>query len=88
MRDYKCAYAGDDAFVNDLDRFRGPVLSIQSGVGFGEANEGTLALMTNAQITRVIEPTFGHLDWVASDADTAGAITDWLDTEVAPRWRN
>lgn len=89
MRDYKCAYAGDDEFVDDLDRFRGPVLSIQSGVGFGVANEGTLALMTNAQITRVVEPTFGHLDWVAAgDADTAGAITDWLDTEVAPNWCN
>jgi len=89
MRDYKCAYAGESTFVDRLDRFRGPALSLQSGIGFGDANEGTLELMTRAEITRVTEPDFGHMDWLVGDpAATADAISGWLDADVVPRWHD
>lgn len=80
-RDYKCAFAGDNTYTSNLGAFVKPVLSMQAGLGFGDYAEGTLALMTQAAITRNVREDFGHMDWVVGESyqdSTITPILTWL----------
>jgi hypothetical protein len=89
LRDLALSRAGSPAFVDHLQRFRGPVLAIEAGHGFGASAEDSLALFTHAtSIERLVFPDRSHVDVLfARDQETT--VTEptynWLLSSVVPR---
>jgi hypothetical protein len=65
-RDYTCAMAGDRTYTDGvaLASFRGAILSLQAGRGFGRWAEANLGLFTQATITRYQKQQYGHADLI------------------------
>src|SRR5262249_50151031 len=51
LRDVVCSQAGDPTFTSNLSAFRGSVLAIEAGLGFGALLQDVFALMPHADIT-------------------------------------
>ena len=63
VRDISCSLAGvETAFTANLGAFRGGVLAIGGGHGFGPYMPGQLAELTHASVIFRFEPGFGHID--------------------------
>jgi pimeloyl-ACP methyl ester carboxylesterase len=62
-RDVSCALAGSDTtHVSNLGNYRGSVLAIGGGRGFGPYMDDQLAQIGSADETLIVTPHFGHID--------------------------
>lgn len=89
FRDYMCGLAGERTFTDRLHMFRGPILSMQAGLGFGAYAEYNLELFGTNDITRYIQPEFGHADFgVAKDYVNVVCLPvwNWINEKVIPNW--
>ncbi len=66
IRDVSCALAGERTYSDNLENFRGAVLMIAGGHGFGPEMLDTKALLTNADVTVSYKEEYGHVDHVFS----------------------
>ncbi|MCP5050234.1 MAG: hypothetical protein GY940_23915 [bacterium] len=90
VRDYTCALSGDRTFTRKLGIFRGPVFSMQAGIGFGAAVEDNLALFGTTDITRYVQPNFGHGDFgtpLDYEDTISKPIWQWLEQKILPLWK-
>jgi hypothetical protein len=62
LRDVSCGLAGDPRFVSNLGAYRGAVLTIESGRGFGPITDTLVPRLTQADVRRLRYAPFGHLD--------------------------
>lgn len=63
VRDVSCSLAGvETAYTANLASYQGAVLAIGGGRGFGAYLPGQLARFTQADVTFLLEPDFGHID--------------------------
>jgi len=83
IRDSHCAMAGvDSSFTNRLHKFKGSALVFAEGLGFGQMMVDTAALLTQADVTIDVNPTFGesdrysHVDW---QGEALEPLVAWLD---------
>jgi hypothetical protein len=85
LRDLNCGLAGDQTFTGNLAAFNGPVLMFAAGHGFGSGMNDTANLLSNAQVTMLSNPDYGHVDYVFStnhDKELEKPILKWLTDEV------
>jgi pimeloyl-ACP methyl ester carboxylesterase len=65
LRDIHCSLAGvDDTWTHNLSAFQGKIWVSSAGRGFGQSNQDTAALATQANKTIVSYAQFGHVDAV------------------------
>lgn len=63
VRDLDCSLAGvETRFTSNLASFKGSVLAIGGGLGFGPYMPGQLAQLGSTDQTFLLEPGFGHID--------------------------
>jgi len=90
FRDYMCGLAGERTFTRRLRHFGQPILSIQAGLGFGAYAEDNLALFGSSDITRYIQPEYGHAD-IGTTINYVEVIClpiwNWLQEKILPQWR-
>jgi pimeloyl-ACP methyl ester carboxylesterase len=89
VRDYICGFSGERTFTGRLELFKGPIFSLQAGRGFGSNAEYNLSLFGSTDITRYVQPDFGHADFGACKnyADIiCKPIWEWLDEKIIPLW--
>jgi pimeloyl-ACP methyl ester carboxylesterase len=89
FRDYMCGLAGERTFTNRLELYNGPILSMQAGLGFGSYAEDNLALFGTTDITRYIQPEFGHSDFGTPKNYTdiiCKPIWAWMEQNIIPIW--
>ena len=90
IRDYICGLAGERTFTDRLGRYKDPIFSMQAGIGFGIYAEDTLALFGTTDITRYLQPEFGHADFATPKnyVDTICVpIWEWLEEKILPSWK-
>jgi len=90
FRDYMCGLAGERTFTNRLQKYKGPIFSMQAGMGFGSYAEFNLALFGSMDITRYIQPGFGHADFGTPKNYTEiidEPILQWLEAKIFPLWK-
>lgn len=82
IRDTHCAIGGGiGKYTDDLGAFEGDVLVYGEGLGFGQMMADTAGLMTQANVTLSINPSFGesdrylHADW---QNEALAPLIDWL----------
>ena len=89
LRDVACARAGDRRWVDGLGLFRGPVLAVEAGHGFGASMEASLARFAHSRsVDRLVFPERSHLDVLLArdeEATVAAPVHAWLVREVFPR---
>ena len=85
MRDFQCSLAGDRTYSDRLGSFRGPVLAIEGGRGFGPYMQDTINLLGSTKVRVEVDPSFGHLDAYLTShytTYTVQRILDWLREDV------
>jgi pimeloyl-ACP methyl ester carboxylesterase len=85
LRDLNCGLAGDQTYTSNLAAFTGPVLMFAAGHGFGSGMNDTANLLTNAQVTLLSNPVYGHVDYVFStnhEKEFEKPVLKWLKDEV------
>jgi len=83
IKDSHCAIGGQDThFTDRLHKFKGSALVFAEGLGFGQMMVDTAGLLTHADVTIDLNPTFGesdrysHVDWQGEALDP---LVAWLD---------
>jgi pimeloyl-ACP methyl ester carboxylesterase len=89
QRDYTCGFAGERTFTQNLGLYYGPILSLQSGNGFGTYAEDNLALFSNADVTRNLKLGYGHVEHSThfdQYEELQEPLWQWMEQKVLPNW--